>query len=144
MKADRAILRIVSPTRELPLLFLLNDVVLNLESLDVTPPVAAQRFRAVSMAFVEKLGREIFAEKPLLQRTSPEKARRLASLIVLKQPTINAALFVAPFADCAETQVAVRYADVSFDVMGLLYERQKAAALSPVEADRQVWRRMAA
>jgi hypothetical protein len=126
------------------LLFLLNDVVLNLDSLEVAPPVAAQRFHALSMGFVEKLGREIFAEEPLLQRTSPEKARRLASLIVLKQPTINAALFVAPFAHCAETQVAVRYADVSFDIMGLLHERQKVAALSPVEADRQVWRRMAA
>ena len=126
------------------MLFLLNDVVLNLESLDVAPPVAAQRFHALNMAFVEKLGREIFAQEPLLQRTSPEKARRLASLIVLKQPTINAALFLAPCANCAETQVVVRYADVSFDVMGLLYVRQKAAALSPVEADRQVWRRMAA
>ena len=136
--------RLVSPTRVLPLLFLLNDVVLNLESLDVAPPVASQRFHTLSMAFIEKLGREIFAQEPLLQRTSPEKARRLASLIVLKQPTINAALFVAPRANCAETQVAVRYADVSFDVMGLLFVRQKAAALSPVEADRQVWRRMAA
>ena len=126
------------------MLFLLNDVVLNLESLDVAPPVASQRFHALSMAFIEKLGREIFAQEPLLQRTSPEKARRLASLIVLKQPTINAALFLAPRPNCAETQVAVRYADVSFDVMGLLFERQKAAALSPVEADRQVWRRMAA
>lgn len=144
MKAGRGIVRLVTPTRDLPLLFLLNDVVLNLESLDVAPPVAAQRFHALNMAFVEKLGREIFAQEPLLQRTSPEKARRLASLIVLKQPTINAALFLAPCANCAETQVVVRYADVSFDVMGLLYQRQKAAALSPVEADRQVWRRMAA
>jgi len=144
VKAGRGIVRLVTPTRDLPLLFLLNDVVLNLESLDVAPPVAAQRFHALNMAFVEKLGREIFAQEPLLQRTSPEKARRLASLIVLKQPTINAALFLAPCANCAETQVVVRYADVSFDVMGLLYQRQKAAALSPVEADRQVWRRMAA
>ena len=144
MKAGCGIVRLVSPTRELPLLFLLNDVVLNLDSLEVAPPVAAQRFHALSMAFIEKLGREIFAQEPLLQRTSPEKARRLASLIVLKQPTINAALFLAPRANCAETQVAVRYADVSFDVMGLLFERQKAAALSPVEADRQVWRRLAA
>jgi hypothetical protein len=40
--------------------------------------------------------------------------------------------------------VQVRYAQIGFDVMGLLYERQKHGALTTVEADRQVWRRLAA
>jgi hypothetical protein len=124
--------------------FLLNDVVLNLETLQLSPPVAGQRFKALTLAFVEKLGRELFAEEPLLHRTQVERACRIASLILLKQPDINAALFVAPARGCPESMVQVRYAQIGFDVMGLLYERQKHGALTTVEADRQVWRRLAA
>jgi len=41
-------------------------------------------------------------------------------------------------------QVQVRYAQLSLEIMGSLFERQKAGVLSNVEADRQVWRRLAA
>ena len=126
------------------MLFLLNDVVLNLAPTEMAPPVAAPRFRSLSLGFVEKLGRELFSEEPLLHRSQPERSRRLASLILLKQPEINAALFVSPARSCDEKLVAVRYAQISFDVMGLLYERQQQGALTTVEADRQVWRRLAA
>jgi hypothetical protein len=126
------------------MLFLLNDVVLNLAPTEIAPPVASPRFRSLSMNFVEKLGRELFAEEPLLQRFNEERSRRLASLILLKQPEINAALFVAPARGCKEDLVAVRYAQISFEVMGLLYARQQQGALTTVEADRQVWRRLAA
>ena len=126
------------------MLFLLNDVVLNLAPTEMAPPVASQRFRTLSMTFVEKLGRELFAEEPLLHRFNPERARRLASLILLKQPEVNAALFVAPARGCDETLVSVRYAQIGFEVMGLLYERQQHGNLTTVEADRQVWRRLAA
>lgn len=126
------------------MLFLLNDVVLNLAPTEMAPPVASQRFRTLSMTFVEKLGGELFAEEPLLHRFNPERARRLASLILLKQPEINAALFVAPARGCDEALVSVRYAQIGFEVMGLLYERQQHGALTTVEADRQVWRRLAA
>jgi hypothetical protein len=126
------------------MLFLVNDVVLNLDGAEIAPPVAGQRFKALSMAFVEKLGRELFAEEPLLQRVHPERARRLAGLIMLKQPEINAALFVAPARNCDQSLVSVRYAQISFEIMGVLYERQQSGSLSTVEADRQVWRRLAA
>jgi len=43
------------------MLFLLNDVVLNLDGGEMAPPVASNRFKALSTAFVEKLGRELFA-----------------------------------------------------------------------------------
>ncbi|MDB5469175.1 MAG: hypothetical protein JWR84_735 [Caulobacter sp.] len=126
------------------MLFLLNDVVLNLAPTEMAPPVAAPRFRALSMGFVEKLGRELFAEEPLLHRFHPERSRRLASLILLKQPEVNAALFVAPARGCDEKLVAARYAQISFEVMAVLYERQQHGNLTTVEADRQVWRRLAA
>lgn len=126
------------------MLFLLNDVVFSLDAAEIAPPIRADRFKALSSSFVEKLGRELFAEEPLLHRFKPERALRLASLIVLKQPEVNAALFVAPARGCNETQVAVRYCQIGFEVMGLLYERQRGGALTTIEADRQVWRRLAA
>ncbi|MBW8858804.1 MAG: hypothetical protein JF570_03480, partial [Caulobacter sp.] len=87
---------------------------------------------------------ELYAAEPLLHRKDLEKARRLAALIIAKAPDVNAALFIAPSRGCLVDQVQVRYAQLSLDIMGSLFERQKAGALSNVEADRQVWRRLAA
>lgn len=126
------------------MLFLMNDVVLSLDALELAPPATVKRFNALSLEFVGKLGRELFAEEPLLHRTEPERARRLAALIAAKAPEINAALFVAPAKNCPIDQVAIRYVQISFEVMGLLYERQQQGSLTTLEADRQVWRRLAA
>lgn len=122
----------------------MNDVVLSLDAAELAPPATARRFNALSLEFVGKLGRELFSEAPLLHRTEPERARRLAALIAGKAPEINAALFVAPYQDCPIDQVAIRYVQISFEVMGLLYERQQQGGLTTLEADRQVWRRLAA
>jgi hypothetical protein len=126
------------------MLFLLNDVVLNLNAIALAPPVAAHRFNRLDIDFIGGLGRELFAGEPLLHRVSLEKAERLAALIVAKQPEINAALFVATAKGCPVEQVSVRYAQISFEIMGALYMRQQEGALSNLEADRQVWRRLAA
>ena len=67
-----------------------------------------------------------------------------AALMVLKAPDINAALFVAPGRGCLVADVQVRYAQLGIEVMGTLLERQKSGALTNLEADRQVWRRLAA
>lgn len=126
------------------MLFLMNDVILNLGGSELAPPVEAGRFEALSLAFVSKLGAELYAEEPLLQRMAVERASRLAVLITLKAPQVNAALFVAPARGCPVDHVQVRYAQLSFEVMGALYQRQRHGALTAVEADRQVWRRLAA
>jgi hypothetical protein len=126
------------------MLFLMNEVVLNLDAIDLTPPVAARRFAKLSMPFVNQLGAEMFAEEPLLPRVAPDRAMRLAALIVAKQPDINAALFIAPAKGCQPAQVQSRYCAIGFEVMGLLYERQRQGVLTTLEADRQVWRRLAA
>lgn len=126
------------------MLFLLNDRVLSLNAVALAPPVAARRFEKLSPHFVSELGAELFASEPLLHITQPERAMRLAALIVAKAPAVNAALFVATAKGCPPEQVAVRYAQVSFEVMGLLYARQQDGALNHIEADRQVWRRLAA
>jgi len=126
------------------MLFLLNDVVLSFDVVSLTPPVARDRFVKVSLSYVGKLGCELFAEEPLLQLKDLERAERLAALIVAKAPEINAALFVAPARDCKPEDVQLRYAQISPDIMGVLFERQKIGTLTNLEADRQVWRRLAA
>jgi hypothetical protein len=126
------------------MLFLMNDVVLNLDAVGLAPPVAATRYRRLSLDYVSGLGRELYAEHPLLQYTAPERAARLAVMIMAKAPDINAALFVAPAFNCPIDQVSVRYAQIGFEVMGLLYKRQQAGKLTNVVADREVWRRLAA
>ena len=126
------------------MLFLMNEVVLNLDAIDLTPPVAARRFARLTLPFVNQLGAEMFSEEPLLHRVAPDRARRLAALIIAKQPDINAALFIAPARGCPVGQVQSRFCSIGFEVMGLLYERQRQGALTTLEADRQVWRRLAA
>ena len=67
------------------MLFLMNDVVLNLDALDLAPPVAARRFAKLNLPFVSALGAELFSEEPLLPHVSPERAMRLAMLIVARR-----------------------------------------------------------
>ena len=87
MKADQAYNR--------RMLFLLNDALIALDAHD-EPPIDPARFRALSLSFLLRLGAEMFAEEPLLHKTNPERAKRLATLIRSKSPQVNAALFVAP------------------------------------------------
>lgn len=124
--------------------FLLNDVVLNLELQTLTPPVVARRFSALTLDCVQRLGREIFAEAPRLQHRAPERARRLATLIVSKAPEVNAALFVAPTVDCPPDQVAVRLASLDLEVLAQLHHDQQTGRLNAAVADELVWARLAA
>jgi hypothetical protein len=122
--------------------FLLNDTVLTLDG--VQPPLDPARFRALSSNFVLKLGAETFAEHPLLHKTHPEMAARLASLILAKMPEVNAALFVAPSQNCPADHVLTKVASLSIEVIADLSRRQKENALTTLVADSMVWRRMAA
>ncbi len=122
--------------------FLLNDAVLNLDAEHLAP--VAQRFSSIGFDYVQLLGQELFAAAPLVHRTHPERAMKLASLIVAKAPEVNAALFAAPSIGCPPDQVAVRFASVDVLVMAQLKNAQAGGYLDPVTADREVWRRMAA
>lgn len=126
------------------MLFLMNDVVLSFDASEMAPPVTRDRFAQLSLSRVGDLGKELFSEEPLLHHKDVERAQRLAALIVAKAPDINAALFIAPGRGCRVEDVQVRYAQLSLEVMSALVHRQKAGALTNLEADRQVWRRLAA
>ena len=124
--------------------FLLNDVILTVDTHFHAPPAQARHSAAITLDTVSRLGAELYAADPLLHQNSPERAKRLAALILTKAPDVNAALFVAPAKNCAVGQVACRYAQVSVEIMGSLYARQQEGALNAVSADKEVWRRLAA
>lgn len=124
--------------------FLLNDAVLNLQGEDLTAQALGRRFGAIGFDYVQTLGQELFSEQPLLQHAHPERAIKLAALINSKQPTINAALFVAPALGCRPGQVGVRFASLDVATMATLQRAHASGALDAVLADKEVWRRLAA
>jgi hypothetical protein len=126
------------------MLFLMNDVVLDLETVEMTLAEAAERYQRLSLDFVSDLGRELFSQHPLLQETAPDRAARLALMVKAKDPQINAALFVAPDFGCPVDQVSVRYTHVGVPMMRLLHSRQLSGKLTNLVADREVWKRLAA
>ena len=124
--------------------FLLNDTVLNLQGEDLAPHVLGRRFASIGFDYVQTLGQELFSEIPLLQHQHPERAVKLAALIHAKQPSVNAALFVAPAQGCKPAQVGVRFASLDLATMANLQHAHSAGTLDGVLADREVWRRLAA
>ena len=126
------------------MLFLLNDVILNLGAGVKAPPLDDRAMNALSFNAVVDLAQEMFAAEPLVHRADPERAARLALLITKKQPQVNAALFVARARGCSPQAVMARYAGLSVEVMANLYGEHKAGRLTPAVADSHVWRRMAA
>lgn len=122
----------------------MNDVVLNLDAGDLAAPLDGTKLAKLSMETVSRLGAELYAFSPLLHQTHPDRAKRLAALILMKQPQVNAVLFVAPSTGCTPDQVSCRYAQLGFEVISGLYSRQQNGGLTTVAADREVWRRLAA
>ena len=125
------------------MLFLLNDAVLNLDLQALTPPVVASRFAALSLASIQRLGCEMFAEDPQLQHNAVDSAKRLCAMIVAKDPMVSAALFLAPAPGCDPGQVTVRLANLDLSIMAKLHMVQQAGSLTPTIANESVWARAA-
>jgi len=126
------------------MLFLLNDVVFDLEETCPVTPGDARRFEKLGFDYVMELGCELFAEDPLLQQNDPERARRLAWLIHDRSPEVNAALFAAPDTDCDPALVEPLFCALPSTVMRQLKSRERKGELNAATADRAVWGRMAA
>ena len=124
------------------MLFLLNDVVFDLDEACPVTPGDARRFENLGFDYVLELGCELFAESPMMHRTDPSRARRLAWLIADRAPEINAALFAADAPGCAPELVEPRFCALPAAVMDQL--QAKGRRLNAVAADRAVWNRMAA
>jgi hypothetical protein len=126
------------------MLFLLNDVVFDLEETCPVTPGDARRFENLGMDYVLELGCELFAEDPLMHINDPQRARRLAWLIHDRSPEVNAALFAAPEAGCDPSLVEPRFCALPNPVMRQLKTRSVKGQLDAVTADRAVWMRLAA
>jgi hypothetical protein len=126
------------------MLFLLNDIVLRLDGATMNAPIGEARMKNLTFSAIIRMGQELYSKEPLLQRTSPERARRLCTLVAAKASSINAALFVAPALDCPPGEVTVRFVVCEFEAMAQLYNLQRAGELDAVSADRMIWRRLAA
>ena len=126
------------------MLFLLNDVVLRLDGVAMDARLDGRRMLRLDFPEIVRMGQELYSRQPLLQRTNPERARRLGALISAKAPMVNAALFVAPALDCPPAEVTVRFVACQFEVMAELHTLQQDGQLDAVSADRRIWRRLAA
>ena len=126
------------------MLFLLNDVVFDLDEATPVSPADARRFEKLDFDYVLELGCELFAEDPLMHRNDPGRARRLAWLVKQTSPEVNAALFAAPAVDCDPDLVEPRFCALPTLVMTRLRSRDARGQLDAVAADRAVWNRMAA
>lgn len=126
------------------MLFLMNDAVFQLDGVVMDPRVSGEQLRSLQFPAIIRMGQEMFAKTPLLQRRNPEPARRLGVLIAAKAPLINAAQFLAPTAGCEPHEVTVRFASAQFEVMADLYTLQRAGELDAPGVDSRVWRRLAA
>jgi hypothetical protein len=124
------------------MLFLLNDVVFDLDEACPATPADARRFEQLGFDYVLELGCELFAEDPLLHRHDPARARRLAWLIADRSADVNAALFAAPEAGCQPDLVEPRFCTLPAMVMRQL--QAKGRRLDAIAADRAVWNRLAA
>ena len=126
------------------MLFLMNDVVLDLAEMKLTPRLTADRFRALSFPSIMRMGQELYAETPLLHLERPNRARRLAALIQAKAPTITGALFVVPSFEADPQDVTIRFAELGQAALEEMKVRQDEGDLDMLACDRQVWRRLAA
>jgi hypothetical protein len=126
------------------MLFLLNDVVFDLDEACPVTPADARRFEKLGLDYLLELGCELFAEDPLLHHNDPARARRLASLIAHKAEGVSAALFAAPQAGCAPELVEPRFCALPEIVLRHLHQRARRGALDAATADKTVWSRLAA
>lgn len=123
------------------MLFLLNDRVLHVDERELNEPLPQAVVDRLTPECVEMLGAELYAAEPLLHASNPDLARKLACLIAVKNPGVNAAHFFAETEGCDPETVEARFARIEPPALRRLKQSQAEGALTPLEADRRVWRR---
>jgi hypothetical protein len=128
----------------LALFFLLNDVVLDVEPSRMMHPLDAERFETLSLDYIAELGKEMFAENPNAHRANPERARRLAYLINLKMPRINAAQFFIMGPQGDPQAIDTKFKSLNEMAMDMMFQQQMCGQLDASKVDHAVWQRRAA
>ena len=124
--------------------FLMNNTVLEIDPSEHVPELQGHRFRGLSFDEVMNLGRELFSQYPNLPISHNQRAQRLAYLIIVKAPGINAIQFIPSRQGCKPQEVSFRYCNLAFEVMANLVSRQMGEGLDSIWVDRLVWGRLAA
>lgn len=124
--------------------FLLNDLILDIDPARMMHPLDAERFSALSLDAIAELGKEMFAQDPSVHRKGAERARRLAYLINLKMPRINAAQFFVMSPNGTPESVDASFKSLNEMVIGMMYDQQMRGQLDANKVDHAVWHRMAA
>ncbi len=126
------------------MLFLLNDVILDIEQPNEIIrsdefPISVAEFAQMSLADITGLAFEEVFKDLNLPRTQPEKAGHLATLLAAKTGA-NAAL-IGPPADGARqpSEMAVRFAEISLMTLSYLYQLQTGGTLQTSHVQESVW-----
>ena len=122
-------------------LFLLNDCVLELEPRALATPQVAASLAHLTLADAITVAKEAFAAEPQLQLKAVQRAQKAALMLMLKQPEINAALFIAPAQHCRIQDVAVRFASVAAETLFEIKGLQDRGKLTAGIVNAHVWSR---
>ncbi len=122
-------------------LFLMNDWVMQFDQKEMVQDLLSYKVREVTFPQVLILGQELYAEDPQLHLKQPVQARRLAALVMAKQPAVNGVLFLPPHQGCNPRDVTVRYCSVGYDMLAQLLKLQETKK-SGAWANQEVWNKL--
>ena len=123
------------------MLFLMNDWVMQFDQRALVEDLVGFNVRDITFPQVLVLGQELYAEEPQLHLRQPAQARKLAALVMAKQPEVNAVLFVPPHQGCNPRDVTVRYCAVAFDLLAQLLKVQETQK-NGAWANKEVWNKL--
>ena len=123
------------------MLFLMNDWVMQFDQKAMVDDLINFNVRDITFPQVLILGQELYAGDPQLHLRQPGQARKLAALIMAKQPEVNGVLFVPPHQGCNPRDVKVRYCNVAYDMLAQLLKLQETHK-SGVWANREGWNKL--
>ena len=123
------------------MLFLMNDWVMQFDQKAMVQDLIGFNVRDITFPQILVLGQELYAEEPHLHLRQPEQARKLAALVMAKQPEVNGVLYIATHAGCNPKDVTVRYCNVAFDMQAQLLQVQEAQKTG-AWANKEVWNKL--
>lgn len=129
------------------MLFLLNDVVFDLDEAKPTTDPDAQPEVELDLDGLIALGCELYAQEPKLHHKDPASARHLAHLLAQACTGINAAQFYAPEGWCDPLLVEPRFCVLPQALLQELKQRarpHRQDMTSKSLADQMVWTAVAA
>ncbi len=121
------------------MLFLMNAVVLEFEAGRLAQPAIAGHLARLSFEQVLDLTTEAFAMNPRLPAGNMAESQKLALMIALKQPQVNAALVLTPGRPCSPAEISIKFANLGAELLMQLKGLQASGRLDAAAANNLVW-----